>query len=45
MFLRPRNVRELRGFLGLVEFMKDRSGVMKHLTKWTGKNKISVEVE
>ena len=45
-FPQPRNVRELRGFLGLVEFgrkfMKDCSGVMKPLTEWTGKKKSTV---
>ena len=45
-FPKPRNVRELRGFLGLVEFgrkfMKDCSGVMKPLTEWTGKKKSTI---
>ena len=45
-FPKPKNVRELRGFLGLVEFgrkfMKDCSGVMKPLTEWTGKKKSTI---
>src|SRR5215469_13378580 len=42
-FSKPRTVRELRGFLGLVnfqrKFMKDCSGIMQPLTVWTGKRK------
>ena len=45
-FPRPRNVRELRGFLGLVEFgrkfIKDCSGMMKPLREWTGEKKSTV---
>src|SRR5215469_10449189 len=45
-FPRPRTVRDLRGFLGLVnfqrKFMKDCSAVMSHLTPWTGKKKGTV---
>ena len=45
-FPKPRTVRELRGFLGLVEFgrkfMKDCSGISKPLTEWTGKKKSTV---
>ena len=41
-----RNVRELRGFLGLVEFgqkfMKDYTGVMKPWTEWMGQKKSTV---
>ena len=45
-FPRPKTVRELRGFLGLVEFgrkfIKDCSGISKPLTEWTGKRKSTV---
>src|SRR5215469_8948836 len=42
-FPKPKTVRDLRSFLGLVnfqrKFMKDCSGIMSHLTMWTGKKK------
>ena len=45
-FPKPRTVRELKGFLGLVEFgrkfIKDCSGIAKPLTEWTGKKKSTV---
>ena len=42
-FPKPRTVRELKGFLGLIEFgrkfTEDCSGIAKPLTEWTGKRK------
>ena len=45
-FPKPRTVRELKGFLGLVEFgrkfIKDCSGISKPLTEWTGKKRSTI---